>query len=412
MTTTTVAAQNELSAIELAAWTATMKRSVLREMLAVVSKPGILSFAGGLPAPELFPTKEYAEAVDYVLASDPRPLQYGPPFGPLKRHIIDLMVQRGVDCAEEQIFITTGAQQALVVMANLLMNPGGPVLIEEIVYSGIQQAIAPYRPEILTVPTDLRFGIDVDAVEAHLSGGSQPAFIYAISEAHNPLGVSISPDRQERLVELARQYRVPILEDDPYGFLRYEATPGRPMRALDNEWVVYVGSFSKILAPALRLGWMVVPEELITKLTVVKEAYDLETSAFIQRTVSAYLDAGHLPAHLGRLRYEYKQRRDAMLAALENYFPENARWTRPTGGMFIWVEFPNNVDTTEMLWQAVDEVRCAYIPGSAFCADSGATRSLVSGLADNCLRLNFSNSTPERIEAGIAQLGNLLRDRS
>lgn len=394
--------------MKLAGWTHSIKRSVLREMLAVVSRPGILSFAGGLPAPELFPAKEYAEAVDFTLARDPRALQYGPPYTPLKGHIVDLMAQRGITCTEDQVFITTGAQQALNVITRLFLEPGGAVLLEELVYTGIQQALAGYEAEIITVPTDLSYGMDTDAVESHLLAGLRPAFVYAIPEAHNPLGVSLSEGRASRLVELARRYGFPIVEDDPYGFLTYDKDAALPMRSLDAEWVIYVGSFSKILAPALRLGWMVAPEYLIPKLTVLKEALDLETSAFIQRTVAAYLDAGHLPSHLNRLRDEYRLRRDTMRASIERYFPSAARWTNPSGGMFIWVELPGHVDTAGLLKIAVEEERVAYIPGSAFSVNSGVVDTSVSDRSDNCMRLNFSNSTPEEIERGIARLGRIL----
>jgi 2-aminoadipate transaminase len=396
--------------LALADWTRTMKRSVLREMLAVVSRPGILSFAGGLPDPELFPVKEFAGAVSHVLASDAKALQYGPPFLPLKGHIVSLMAQRGVICHEGQIFITTGAQQALNVLTHLFLNNGGQVLIEELVYSGIQQAIAPFNPDILTVTTDLRQGMDVDMVEAHLLAGNRPSFVYAISEAHNPLGVSLSPNRQQRLVDLARRYGLPIIEDDPYGLLRYESSAALPMRALDEEWVFYVGSFSKILAPALRLGWMVAPEFLIPKLTVIKESSDLETSAFIQRSVAAYLDAGHLPAHLERLRWAYRLRRDTMLKALARYFPLSATWTKPTGGMFIWVELPGHIDTAKLLWRAVEELQVAFIPGTAFEATAGSTKSMAGNQANHCLRLNFSTCSPETIEEGIGRLGALLHE--
>lgn len=394
--------------LALAEWTRTMKRSVLREMLAVVSRPGILSFAGGLPDPGLFPVKEFTEAVSHVLASDAKALQYGPPFLPLKQHIVSLMAQRGVACHEDQIFITTGAQQALNVLTHLFLNDGGQVLFEELVYSGIQQAIAPFNPDILTVTTNLELGMDVDMVESQLLAGSRPSFLYAISEAHNPLGVSLSPSRQQQLVALAQQYSLPIIEDDPYGLLRYESTAVAPMRALDEEWVFYVGSFSKILAPALRLGWMVAPEFLVPKLTVIKESSDLETSAFIQRSVAAYLDAGHLPAHLERLRQAYRLRRDTMLKAMDSTFPRSARWTKPTGGMFIWVELPSHVDTAELLWQAVEELQVAFIPGTAFEATAGSTKSIADPRAKNCLRLNFSNCSPDTIKEGIGRLGTLL----
>jgi 2-aminoadipate transaminase len=388
--------------IRLADWTQTMERSMLRQMLAVVSRPGILSFAGGLPAPELFPQAGFAQAMAHVIAADNRALQYGPPFEPLKHQIVRLMAERGVTCRTEQIFLTTGAQQGLQVIARLLMDPGRQVMLEERVYTGIQQVINPYRPELLTVPTDLEQGIDIEVVEDYLLAGADPAFLYLIPEAHNPLGVSIGPKRQAQLVKLAHRFGMPIIEDDPYGFLNYEETAVPAMRALDDQWVIYVGSFSKILAPALRLGWMVVPEALVGKLTVIKESYDLETSGLIQRAVSAYLDAGLLPDHIATLRREYKRRRDTMLAALEQYFPPEARWTRPNGGMFIWVELPDGINTADLLTQAVEEEQVAFIPGSAF-------RTPGSQPAANCLRLNFSNCTCDNIEEGIQRLGRIVK---
>lgn len=387
--------------IRLADWTQVMERSMLRQMLAVVSRPGILSFAGGLPAPELFPNADFAKAMAQVLAADERALQYGPPFEPLKQHIVRLMAERGVACHADQVFLTTGAQQGLKVIARLLMDPYREVMLEERVYTGIQQVVNPYRPKILPVPTDLDKGIEIDVVEDYLLSGAEPAFLYAIPEAHNPLGVSIAPDRQAQLVKLARHYGMPIVEDDPYGFLCYEDTAVPAMRALDEDWVVYIGSFSKILAPALRLGWMVVPESLVGKLTVIKESYDLETSGLIQRAVSAYLDAGLLPDHIATLRKEYKTRRDTMLTALVQYLPAEARWTRPKGGMFIWVELPECINTADLLWQAVEEEQVAFIPGTAFCVP-GSTP------ATNCLRLNFSNCICDNIEEGIKRLGRII----
>jgi 2-aminoadipate transaminase len=392
----------------LAHWAQQMKRSMLREMLAVVARPGILSFAGGLPAPELFPTNEYAQVTAHVLATDPAALQYGPPYVPLKRHIVHLMAERGVSCHEEQVFLTSGAQQGLDILARLFLDPGSPVILEERVYTGIQQAVAPLEPQILTVTTDLETGMDVEAVAAYLEQGTRPALIYVNADCHNPLGVSLSLEKRRRLVELACRYGVPIVEDDPYGFLHYDGRAQPPLAAFDNRCVFYLGSFSKILAPALRLGWMVAPEALIPKLTVIKEANDLESSAFTQRAVCAYLDAGHLPAHVDDLCREYRRRRDAMLAALERYFPAEARWTRPAGGMFIWVELPGRLDTVALLKLAVEREKVAFIPGTAFCADQ---RPLLTGelcRAAHCLRLNFSNCTPERIEDGVRRLGRIV----
>ncbi|MCB8982241.1 MAG: PLP-dependent aminotransferase family protein [Ardenticatenaceae bacterium] len=386
--------------ITLADWTHSMSRSVLRQMIAITARPGILSFAGGLPDPALFPTADYAAALQHVLAADPKALQYGPPLAALKVHIVGLMAERGVEVTPEQVFLTTGAQQGLDILTRLFLNPGGEVLLEEIVYPGIQQTVAPYRPHILPIPTDLETGIDVDTIEQVLADGARPAFLYVIPDAHNPLGVSISPDKRQRLVSLARAYGLPIIEDDPYGFLHYDSHLEPPLRAFDDEWVFYLGSFSKILAPALRLGWMIAPEPLIPKLTVVKEAGDLESSALTQRAVAAYLDAGHLPAHLEKLRREYGHRRDTMLQALYHHFPTEARWTVPSGGMFVWVELAAGVDTKVVLETAVSEAQVAFIPGAAF--------TLPGRTAPHCLRLNFSNCTPDRIEEGIARLAEVI----
>lgn len=385
--------------LQLADWTHSMSRSVLRQMIAIASRPGIISFAGGLPDPDLFPRADFSVAMAQVLAADKNCLQYRPPLPALKEHIRQLMAQRGVTCSPEQIFLTTGAQQGLDVLSRLLLNPGGEVILEEVVYPGVQQVVAVAQPHILSVPTDLRTGMDVDAVEAHLWRGARPAFIYAISDAHNPLGVSMSQEKRQRLVSLAQEYGVPIIEDDPYGFLHYDAAPIPPMRALDDQWVFYLGSFSKIIAPALRLGWVVAPEHLLAKLTVIKEAEDLESSALMQRAVAAYLEAGHLPVHVQMLRREYGRRRDTMLAAIQRHFPRGSRWTEPGGGMFVWVELPDWIDTAAQLPIAVEEEQVAYIPGYAF-AVPGHT-------VTNCLRLNFSNCTPEMIEEGIARLGRV-----
>lgn len=387
--------------IVLASWTRSIKRSALQDMLVASARPDILSFALGLPAPELFPAADYSEAVEHVLASDARALQYGPPFRPLKQHVVRLMAERGVECREEQVFLTSGAQQGINLLARLLLERGSTVIVEEMAYSGCQQVLCASQADILTVPTDFKTGVDVGAIERLLVRGERPSLIYVVPDGHNPLAVSMSREKRRRLVELANTYCVPVIEDDAYGFLYYDS-PVPPLRALDQEWILYVGTFSKIMAPALRTGWLVVPESLIPHLAIIKEATDIDTAPLNQRAISAYLDAGHLPAHLARLRVEYRRRRDAMISALRTHFPPQANWETPASGLFIWVELPEWVDTGELLRAALEQEKVAFIPGHAFYVNEDHP-------ATNRMRLNFSNSSVERIEDGVQRLARVIK---
>ncbi len=378
-----------------------MSQSGLREVMDLVNRPGVLSLAVGLPAAEMFPTEAIADATARLLTSDPVSLQYGVPSKSLKAQIVELMALRGVRCRAEQVFLTSGAQQALDLMACLLLDPHGEVMIERTVYDGIQMAVKRFEPEILTVSTDPETGIEVDEIEALLLAGHRPAFIYVITDGHNPLGVSVSQEKRYRLVELAREFGVPIIEDDAYGLLYYEQAPAAPLRALDDEWVLYVGSFSKILAPALRAGWAVVPEHLVPRLSALKHAADIDTPSFSHRAISVYLESGHHYGHLVALRNEYRRRRNALLGALEAYLPPYVKWNYPTSGMFVWVELPRNLDATTLLRTAVERESVAFSPGAIFCgADDSHAR--------HCLRLTFASCTPEKIEEGIRRLARAI----
>jgi 2-aminoadipate transaminase len=388
--------------IPLASWTQDLTRSALQDMLVASTQPGLLSFALGLPAAELFPTEDFAAAVARVLATDPRALQYGPPLRPLKRQIVELMALRGVACREEQVFLTTGAQQGINLLVRLLLDPRGAVLLEERTYTGFQQVLQPYRPQLTRVRTDPEDGMDVRAVEQALHQGPRHALLYAVTDGHNPMGVSMSLEHRERLADLACRHGLPIIEDDPYGLLCYEPAPLPPLRAFEERWVFYVGTFSKILAPAVRTGWLVVPEELAHLLANVKEASDIDMAPLSQRAVSSYLETGALTAHLTALRDEYRRRRDAMLEALERHFPEEACWRKPSGGLFVWVEVPDGLDLRRLWREAIEVERVAFIPGQAFDVVSNQS-------AGNGLRLNFSNSTPAQIEDGISRLGRMLK---
>ena len=378
-----------------------MSQSTLREVLGLASRPGVISFAVGLPATDLFPVPGLARAAADLLATDRLSLQYGIPHRRLREQIVELMHLRGVACRAEQVFLTSGSQQAMDILARLLLVPGGRVMLEQTVYDGMQMAIKRLEPEILPVPTDLDTGLDPKAVEAHLNAGPAPAYLYAITDGHNPLGVSLPVETRKRLAALARRHRMPILEDDAYGFLYFGESPAPPIRAFEDEWVFYLGSFSKILAPGLRVGWMVVPEPLIQTIAALKHSADLDTPSFSQRMVSTFLDSGELPDHLARLRAGYRERRDAMLEALDRRLQGAVRWNRPTAGMFIWVEMPEGIDTAQLVRGAIEEDQVAFSPGSAF-----AVRG--SRHASHCMRLAFANHSPAEIEEGIGRLARVI----
>ena len=377
-------------------------RSRLRELALLPPEPGLLSLAGGLPAPELIPRGAYALALQHVLADEDAALQYGQPYEPLRERIVDLMRERGIGCAAQQVLLTSGAQQALSLVAQLLMVRGGQVVMEEHVYTGLRQAVLPYRPAILTVRTDLDTGMDVDGAWAALAGGARPAFVYAIADTHNPCGVRLGHEQRARLAALARRFGVPIVEDDSYGLLHYDQDPLPAMRALDPEWVIYVGTFSKIIAPALRLGWLVLPARLASAAGILKEAADLECSALTQRAVARLLRQG-FASHLERVRAGYRGRRDAMLAALRDHFPESVRWTRPPGGFFVWVELPRRLDGDRVCEEALADAHVAVVPGSAFAATVPAPA--------NHLRLSFASCAPDEIRTAVERLGRLLKRR-
>lgn len=389
--------------VTLADWTRTMRQSTIQQLLAVATKPDILSFALGLPATELFPADAYAQATAHVLATQPHALQYGMPCEPLKHSIVHLMAQRDVVCSTKQVFLTTGAQQGMSLLARLLLNRNASVVVEETIYSGILQAIEPLQPQLLTVPTDPETGMDIDALEVLLSNGYHPAFLYVISDGHNPIGVSLSLSKRQRLVKLARQYGVPIIEDDAYGFLCYESEPLPPLRALEEDWVFYIGSFSKILAPALRVGWIIVPEFLVPVLSALKEGSDINTVTFSQRAIATYLEMGQLSKHIATLQDAYRLRRDTMLHAITTYFPSGSHCYQPHNGMFIWVELPGAVDMERVLKIAIEQKKIAFLPGSAFSVRNNPA-------VDRSMRLNFSHCSPASIVQGMSQIGALLSE--
>ena len=392
---------SEVAGVPLARSMADMKPSTLLQLLARAAGPEVVSFAVGMPASELFPQAAFAEACNRVLETDASALQYGMPTPRLKRHIVHLMALRGVECREDEIFLTTGSQQAMDLLGRLLLDPGGTVLLEDKVFDGMRIALRTHVPRFVTVPTRARTGIDVDAVEGLLQNGLRPAFLYLVPEGHNPLGASLGVEARRRLLELSEDYDLPLLEDDAYGFLNYEQHAKPPLRAVETRRIFYLGSFSKIFAPSLRVGWIVAPPELMPRLSALKHAADVDTASFSQRALADCLDQLNFPAHLRSLREAYRERRDRLINALERHLPDgqvaggSVRWCRPESGFYVWLELWPGADAGRILETALEE-GVAFTPGEVFSGGDPVAR--------HCLRLCFACLSGERIDEGIARL--------
>lgn len=379
-----------------------MTNSAIRDLLKVTEQPDVISFAGGLPAPECFPTEEIAAAAERVLVEKPiAALQYGPTEGyaPLRQFITALMLGRGLTIPADQILMLNGSQQGLDTIGKLLIDPGAPVAVEDPTYLGALQAWRPYCPRFITIPMD-DDGIDVAALESVLKSGERPRFLYVVSCFQNPTGITPSPERKRALLRLAAQYGLPIVEDDPYGELYYEGTRPPILAAMDVEMhgelrhVVYLSTFSKLLAPGLRIGWVASPKELVSKFVQTKQGLDLHTGSLSQATAFEACRDGLLDRHVPIIRATYHKRRDTMLEALQAHMPHGVTWTQPKGGMFLWLTLPTHVDTSVLL-QASLEQKVAFVPGVSFYANGGGA---------NTMRLNFSHSSPERIQEGVKRL--------
>jgi 2-aminoadipate transaminase len=295
------------------------------------------------------------------------------------------------------VFITSGNQQGLSILSRLLLDHNDSAVIEQITFTGIQQVTAGRGARVLTVPTDLSSGVDLEALEDAFR--QHPRFAVLIPDFHNPLGVSLSADKRRGIAALAARYGVAIVEDDPYSPLRFAGEALPPIKAYDEAgFVFYLGSFSKMLAPAMRLGWMVAPRDLIPKIMVLRESLDLESSTLTQRAVYEFLAQGLLEPHLKRLNAVNQARCEAMMGALNEHFSDIAYWTQPQGGLFVWLTLPDNIDTWTLFEQAVAR-KVAYIPGSAFAVEGGF---------ENTMRLNFSNAAPDNIREGVKGLAEVV----
>ncbi len=380
-----------------------MNPSVIREILKVTEKPGIISFGGGLPSARTFPVTEFAAACAKVLRDDaPAALQYAASEG--FRPLVEMVVERlpwKVDPA--QVLITTGSQQGLDLVAKVLADAGSRVLVETPTYLGALQAFAPMEPEIVSVASD-EHGVDVDDLARQWRPDTR--FLYVLPNFQNPTGRTMTEARRSALVARAAELGLPLVEDNPYGDLWFDTPPPAPLTARNPDGCIYLGSFSKVLAPGLRLGFLVAPKAVFPKLLQAKQAADLHSPGFNQRIVAEVMKDGFLDRHVPTIRSLYKAQRDAMLGALAREFPvgtdpdERLTWNRPDGGMFLWARLPRGMNAVDLLPKAVDK-GVAYVPGTAFYADKPDPRTL---------RLSFVTPSVPDIERGVAALAAAVRE--
>ncbi len=386
-----------------------MRSSEIRELLKLTESRNIISFAGGLPDPKLFPKEELAEIANYVLREyGEKALQYSPSKGvtAYRQVLADFLYRmRGINADYEQIVVTVGSQQALDIIARTLIDPGDYIVVEEPTYLAALNAFRVRRPNFIGVPVDDN-GMRVDILEDKLrklySEGKKVKLLYTVPIAQNPSGVTLSYDRKKYLMELAEKFDFMVVEDDVYGLLVYDdGVDTRPLITMDrNGRVIYLGSFSKVLAPGLRLGHIVAPLELSSVFERAKQILDLHTPTFTQYIAMEALKRGVIEKNLPKMKSVYREKRDAMLCALEEHFPSSSWWTKPVGGMFVWVKLNAPIDTSELIMKAIDR-GVAYVPGKAFYHD-------LSGI--DTMRLNFSYPSIEMIEKGIAILGELIKE--
>ena len=381
--------------------------SQIRQLLKVIQKPEMISFGGGLPAPDVFPVQRFEEACHKVLTEQAASaLQYGETEGyaPLRELIANNMARYGIKAKVENVLITSGSQQALDLIGKLFINAGDRVLVEAPTYLGALQAFTVYGAEYVSVPIDEN-GLRTDLLEKPLRSG--PKFMYVLPNFQNPAGTTLSEGRRHELVLLADKYGIPIIEDDPYGQLRYEGEHLPSLVVLDRENlrrddgysignVIYLSTFSKTLAPGLRLGWIVAPPEVISKLAQLKQGADLHTSTFTQFVAYEVARDGFLDKHVKLIRQVYGERRNVMLQALQEFFPPEVTWTHPQGGLFLWVTLPKGLDIQALFKSAIEQ-NVAFVPGDSFYAGD-------SHEGARHMRLNFSNAAPEQIREGIRRL--------
>ncbi|MGH2951577.1 MAG: PLP-dependent aminotransferase family protein, partial [Solirubrobacterales bacterium] len=391
-----------------AARTRVMRSSAMRDLMEITARPEVISLAGGLPDTSTFPPQTFAAQMTRIAQeSSAEALQYGPTegFDETKRCIREVMAAEGMEPDPEDLIVTTGGQQAIDLVAKTFIDPGDAVICEAPTYPGAVPVFCAYEADTLQVGIDER-GMRIDELERLLdrlaSAGRRPKFVYTVPTFQNPAGVTMSADRRRRLVEIARERELLVIEDNPYGLLRFEGAATEPLYKLDGgDYVVYLGTFSKILSPGIRVGWLCAPPPVMEKVVLGKQAADLCTSTLTQYFVAEYFAEGRWRDYLADLARIYRARRDAMLEALERHLPPQARWTRPEGGLFVWATLPSYMDTTDLLAKALRE-NVAFVPGAA---------AYVDGRGGSSMRLNFSGSTEEEIREGIRRIGAVVSEQ-
>src|SRR3954454_21141801 len=389
--------------------TKVMKSSAMRDLMALTERDEVISLAGGLPDTSTFPQDSYASIMGRVAAeSCARALQYGPTEGLeiVKRCILDVMAvedMRGIDT--DEVLVTTGGQQVIDLVCKTLIDPGDVIVAEAPTYPGAVPTFCAYQADVVQVEMD-RDGMRVDVLEATLdrleAEGRRPKFVYTVPTFQNPAGVTMALPRRERLVRIAQERELLVLEDNPYGLLRYEGEPVPTLRALDGgEFVIYLGTFSKILSPGIRLGWAVAPRPVLAKMNIGKQAADLCSSSMTQHFVAAYFEAGRWQEYVRSLAEIYRRRRDTMLDALAEHLPPEAEWTHPAGGLFVWATLPDYIDTTDLLARALQE-NVAFVPGRA---------AFLDGRGGSSMRLNFSGVAEDDIREGVRRIGAVVREQ-
>ena len=390
-----------------AARTKVMRSSAMRDLMALTERDDVISLAGGLPDTSTFPPDTYA-ALMRTIASEScaRALQYGPTegFERVRECIAQVMAAEGMDVDTDEVLVTTGGQQVIDLVCKTLLDPGDVVVAEAPTYPGAIPTFCAYQADVVQITMDSD-GMRVDELEATLDelerAGRRPKFIYTVPNFHNPAGVTLSLERRHELVRIAGQRELLVLEDNPYGLLRYEGEALPTLHSLDDEFVIYAGTFSKILSPALRLGWAVAPAPILAKMQIGKQGSDLCSSSISQYFVSAYFQAGPWDEYVRSLLEIYRRRRDVMFDALAEHFPREAEWTHPQGGLFIWAQMPEYIDTTDLLARGLRE-QVAFVPGRA---------AYVDGRGGSWMRLNFSGVDEDAIREGVRRIGEVVREQ-